>query len=112
MTDDHDHARPDGEPEPEQPEPEDEHDHARPGRADQLAALAAYHAILTGASSEVQHHAASSGDCPACTAVAAAWFGVTLAKELAGAGFVNGPLAPQVLKLIAEAEAELRRAAG
>jgi hypothetical protein len=102
--------QPQPEPEPEPEDDDDEPAHSHPATSDQLATLAANRAILTGASFEVQHHAAASGDCPACTAVAAATFGIAIAQQLAGAGFVNGPLAPQLLTLISDTEAELRRA--
>ena len=108
MTDDRDREDQD---QPAEPEPEPEPAHDRPATGDQLATLAAYRALLTRASYDVQHHSAATGDCPACTAVAAAHFGITLAQQLAGAGFVNGPLIPQLLALIDDTEAELRRSA-
>jgi DNA-binding helix-hairpin-helix protein with protein kinase domain len=98
---------PEDQDQPAEPEPEPAHD--RPATGDQLATLAAYRAVLTRASFDVQHHSAATGDCPACTAVAAAHFGITIAQQLAGAGFVNGPLIPQLLAMIDDTEAEVRR---
>ena len=84
-------------------------EHARPGIPEQLAVLRTYRAILDGASPEAAR--AAVGDaCPECTAVAAASFGIVLAQELAGAGFVTGPLRIQLLGMLNSAEAELRAA--
>ena len=105
-ADPHDHDREDQD-QPAEPEPEPAH--GRPATGDQLATLAAYRAVLTSASYDVQHHSAATGDCPACTTVAAVHFGITIAQQLAGAGFVNGPLIPQLLAWIDDTEAELRR---
>jgi hypothetical protein len=86
------------------------HDHARPGISDQLATLAAYRAILNGTSPAETHDQAEGGSCPACATAAAAGFGIMLAQELAGAGFVAGPLRARLLEVIGSAEAELRAA--
>jgi hypothetical protein len=86
----------------------DQHEHYRPGIADQRAVLAAARAILTTGDNDAAHKAAGSGSCPSCTAVAAIWLGITIAQQLTGAGFVNGPLAPRLLAMIAETERELR----
>jgi hypothetical protein len=88
----------------------DQHDHYRPGIPDQLAVLAAARAILTTADNDAAHKAAGSGSCPSCTAVAAIWLGITIAQQLTGPEFVNGPLAPRLLAMIAETERELRAA--
>ena len=127
--DPHDRDREDqdqpAEPEPEQPEPEpepeDEDEPAhRPGVADALATLAAYRAILNGASPAETHDQAEGGSCPACATVAAAGFGNMVAEKLA-AGLVRklapgavldiGMIRAAILDVIAEAEAELRRSA-
>jgi hypothetical protein len=87
------------------------HDPARPGITEQRVVLATARAILNGADPGAVHEAARGEDpwhCPDCTVVAAVSFGVTIAQELAGAGFVNGPLAPRLLTLIDQAEADLR----
>ena len=88
----------------------DQHDRYRPGIADQLAVLAAARAILTTADNDAAHQAAGSGSCPSCTTVAAIWLGITIAQQLAGAGFADGPLAPRLLDMITETERELRAA--
>ena len=84
-------------------------DRYRPGIPDQRAVLAAYRAVLHG-DNDAARQAAAAGTCPACTTVAAVSFALTIAQELAGAGFVNGPLAPWLLGVITETEAELRAA--
>ena len=92
------------------------HDHARPGINEQRIVLATARAILNGADPGAVHEAASGsredpwGVCPDCTTVAAVSFGFAIAQQLAGAGFVNGPLAPWLLGVITETEAELRAA--
>ena len=53
------------------------------------------------------HQAAGSGSCDACTVVAALQFGFTIAQELAGAGFVSGPLRAALLDWIDAAQAKL-----
>ena len=89
-SDPHDSHREDqdqpAEPEPAD-EPEDEPAH-RPGVADALATLAAYRAILNGASPAGTHDNAAGGSCPACATVAAAGFGIMVAEKLA-AGLVR-----------------------
>ena len=86
------------------------HDHARPGLADMRAALAAYRALLTTADLGAIHQAAQGGACPACTTVAAVTFAHALASELAGAGFVSGPLAARLLAAVTSAEADITAA--
>jgi hypothetical protein len=81
----------------------------RPGIPDQRAVLAAYRAVLHG-DNDAAHTAAGAGTCPACTTVAAVSFALTIAQELAGAGFVNGPLRARLLDVITSTEDELRRA--
>jgi hypothetical protein len=85
-------------------------DHARPGIPEQLAVLRIYRATLNGANHDATRQAAGNRACPECVAVAAASFGITLAQQLAGAGFVNGPLRPQLLGFIDGTERELRAA--
>ena len=85
----------------------DPHDPARPDVSAQRAVLATARAILTGAGPEVAHDWASSGSCPACATVAAVQFGFALAAELAGAGFVSGPLRARLLEAVKSAQAEL-----
>lgn len=90
------------------------HDHARPGITEQKTVLATARAILNGADPGAVHEAASAsredpwGHCPDCTVVAAVSFGFTIAQQLAGVGFVNGPLAPLLLTWIEQTEADLR----
>ena len=86
---------------------EAQHGHVRPSAADQRAALGVYGVVLLGGNPEQAHEAAASGACPSCTAAAAAHFGITIAQELAGAGFVNGPLRPQLLAMIEATRREL-----
>jgi hypothetical protein len=86
---------------------ENPHDPARPDISSQRAVLATARAILTGAGPEVAHDGASSGACQACTTVAAVQFGFALAAELAGAGFVSGPLRARLLEAVKSAQAEL-----
>jgi hypothetical protein len=85
------------------------HEH-RPGRAEQLAVLRINRAILEGADPETARQAAGDDACPQCVSVAAAAFGITLAQELAGAGFLNGPLRDRLLDAIDSAETEIRAA--
>jgi hypothetical protein len=89
------------------------HDHTRPGIREQKIVLATARAILNGADPGAVQEAASGEDpwyCQDCTVVAAVSFGFTIAQQLAGAGFVNGPLAPRLLAWINETEDELRAA--
>lgn len=82
-------------------------DHHRPDIPEQRAVLAAARAMLQGSSPDQLHHAAEGGDCPACATLAAVSFGFAIAQQLAGAGFVNGPLAPRLLTWIDQTEADL-----
>jgi hypothetical protein len=89
----------------------DDHDHARPDTADMRAALGTARAILTGASPDDVHEAASAGSCPACTAAAGVSFGITLASTLAGEKLgVSPELAHVMLAAVEATEAELRAA--
>ena len=88
----------------------DDHDHARPGRADQLAALATLRAVLTG-DDPGAHDAAASGACPACTAIAVASFAAAHLSTLAGDTVLVGePTRYVMLAAVDAAEAELRAA--
>jgi hypothetical protein len=82
----------------------------RPGIPEQRAVLAAARAMIQGSSPDELHHAAEGGDCAACATLAGVSFGIMLAQQLAGAGFVNGPLAPRLLDVITSTEDELRSA--
>ena len=62
----------------------DPHDHARPGAAEQRAALAIARAILGGADPAAVREAAGDRGCPTCTTVAGISLGVNLAAMLAG----------------------------
>jgi hypothetical protein len=86
-------------------------DHDRPGIADMRAALLATRAILDRAD-DTAHQAAEGGSCPACTAVAAASLGITLASTLAGdTAFVSEPVRGALLAAVDAAERELGSAA-
>lgn len=82
------------------------HDPARPDVTSLRAVLATARAVLA-ADPEAAHEAAGAGSCDACTVVAAVQFGFTIAQELAGAGFVSGPLRAALLDWIDAAQAKL-----
>ena len=64
--------------------------HARPDLADMKTALGLARVILDSADLKTAHEAAEAGSCPACVAVAAMSFGITLASEVGGdSGFVS-----------------------
>ena len=95
MTDDHDHARPDGEPRPTS-----------------LAALG-HPARRAGNRGDHPgaHDAAASGACPACTAIAVASFAAAHLSTLAGDTVLVGePTRYVMLAAVDAAEAELRAA--
>jgi hypothetical protein len=84
----------------------DPHDH-RPGIADMKAALTVTRAVLGGAD-ETAHEAAGGGSCPACVAVAAASYGITLASTMAAdTGFVSEPVREALLAAVDATEREL-----
>ena len=84
-------------------------DHARPGAAEQRAALAMARAILGGADPAAVRQAAGDRACPACTTVAGISLGVNLAAMLAGLKLGPSPeLARVMLAAVDAAEAELR----
>jgi hypothetical protein len=87
----------------------DRHEHDRPTVADQRATIRATLAILDGLDVPATHAAAASAGatCPACATTAAAGFAIALAQELAGAGFVNGPLRGRLLIMLDGAERDL-----
>ena len=87
----------------------DQHDPSRPDLSAQRAVLATVRAVLDGADPKTAHEAAAvyEVECPACATVAAVSFGIMLAQELAGAGFVNGPLRPRLLAVVDAAQADL-----
>jgi hypothetical protein len=88
----------------------DPHDHTRPGPADMRAALAVTRAILIR-DDPGAHAAASAGSCPACTAIAAASFGIAIASTIAGdATLVSEPVRLAALAAVDAAEGELRSA--
>jgi hypothetical protein len=77
-----------------------------PSVADLRATLATARAVLA-ADPGAAHDAAATGSCAACTVIASIQFGYTLAVELAGAGFVTGPLRDRLQAAIDTAQAEL-----
>ena len=92
------------------------HDHARPGIAEQRAALATCRAVLA-ADEGAAHQSAGSGSCDACTVVAAVSFGIAVAEQLAaglvrklapGAELDVRPFRAAILDTIAETERDLR----
>ena len=89
----------------------DPHAHPRPCPADLLAALAVTRVVLQeGGSGHAEAHAAATGHgiCPACTAVAAASFGIALASTMAGdKTFTSEPVRLALLAEVDAAEQEL-----
>jgi hypothetical protein len=86
------------------------HDHARPSAADQRAVLAVARVLLTTAdAADAAHDYAGSGNCPACTIVAAVQFAFTLSGAMATAEpFLSERLARAALAAVETAETELR----
>ena len=85
------------------------HEHDRPDQAAMLAALDLTEAILT--TDEPATRQAASGGCPACTAIAAASFGITLASTMAGDKmFTSEPVRLALLDAVQAARDELRAA--
>jgi hypothetical protein len=82
-------------------------DHERtPSRQDMLAALAIARAVVPGNGDA--HEAA--GDCPACTALAAASFGLSVCSTMAGEKLVSERMIAAWLAAVDAAERELRSA--
>ena len=85
--------------------------HPRPCPADLYAAAVLTRAIL-GGSGHGENHAivtTGHGTCPACIAVAAASYGVTLASTAAGdTSLMSEPVRLALLALVDETLAELR----
>jgi hypothetical protein len=74
------------------------------------AVLATARAVLL-ADDQAAHQAAETGDCAACTVMAAVSFGFALASELAGEKFVSQTMARVMLAAVDTADAELRGSA-
>jgi hypothetical protein len=89
----------------------DPHAHPRPCPADLRAAIAVTRVVLQeGGSGHAEAHAAATGHgiCPACTAVAAASLGITLASVMAGdKAFTSEPVRLRLLAAVDAAEQEL-----
>jgi hypothetical protein len=85
------------------------HDHARPDTADQRAVLAVARVLLTTADpADAAHDYAGSGDCLACTVVAAVQWGFALSATMATAEpFLSERLARAALAAVDAAQREL-----
>jgi hypothetical protein len=83
-----------------------DHDHARPDIRVQRTVLIIARSLL-GNDREAAALATLAAPCPVCLAIATMQFGYALAAELAGAGFVTGPLRARLLAAIDAAQLEL-----
>jgi hypothetical protein len=91
--------------------PEGPVDNHRPDQADMRAVLATARAVLL-ADDQAAHQAAETGDCAACTVMAAVSFGFALASTMAGETFMSQSMARTLMAAVANTEAELRGSAG
>jgi hypothetical protein len=83
------------------------HDHARPDIRVQRAVLTIARSLL-GGDREAAAVETLKVPCVPCLVLAAAWFGMAAAAQLAGETHMTPELRARLLDLIAEAEAELR----
>jgi hypothetical protein len=83
------------------------HDHARPDIRVQRAVLSIARSLL-GDDREAAAVATLKVPCVPCLVLAATWFGLAAAAQLAGETAITPELRARLLALIAEAERELR----
>jgi hypothetical protein len=85
-----------------------QHDHARPGIAEQRAALATARAIILGADADAHEAATAGGACPACTAIAGISLGFAVAASMAGeTGLMSQAMRLSLLAWVKATQAEL-----